>query len=195
MFPFLTIFIIFLVILTYYIKKGNSTQQKVHEDFLEKERLANTTRKKDISNLNYITIPSDLISEKTNSETERHFFSLAKEPMLNLTGISNTDLKLTYGAQNLTALSEYDTNFLEFVSLIPEYATELINAEETQHAQSLLEFAVSCGADSKKIYLLLAELYHAKQDLPQIQALYDSANDLPELTQKAIHKELQNYLP
>jgi len=195
MFPFLTIFIIFLVVLTYYIKKGNSSQEKVQEEFWEKERLANTTRKKDISNLDYITIPLDKIPQKLNTSTEKTFFDLAQKPMLNLTGISNTDLKLTYGTVNLAPLSEYDANFTEFVSLVPVYVSELLEAGEKQIALDLLEFAVSCKADSKKIYIQLADLYQEKSESVKLQKLYEQAEHLPELTKKAIQKELSTYLP
>ena len=70
MFPFLAIFIIFCIILTYYIKKGDSSQKEVMENFFEKERLSNGVRKKDISQLNYITIPLEKIPQKLESLTE-----------------------------------------------------------------------------------------------------------------------------
>ena len=177
------------------MKKGNSAQQKAHADFLEKERLANATRKQDISHLDYIQIPLDCIIDRTYSKAEEIIFQLSEKPMLNLTGISNTDLKLTYGAQNLTQLSEYDTNFLEFVSILPEYTLELIENGQTQTALTLLEFAISCRADSKKIYLQLAELYNAQQATDKLVALYESTHELTDFAKASIQKELKNYLP
>lgn len=195
MFPFLAIFIIFLLILTYYIKKGDAAQAKVEEEFWEKERLANATRKKDISKLDYITIPLEKIPEKLDTNAEKIFFSLAEKPMLNLTGISNTDLKLAYGAGNLTQLSEYDANFIELVAILPDYTSELLDAGYVETAQMLLEFAVSNKADSKRIFSQLATLYVEQNKLEQVKELYDSAEVLPELTKKAIQKELSTYLP
>ena len=74
MLPILTIFIIFLVLLTYHIKKSESAQAKVEEAFWEKERLSNAVRKQDISKLEYITIPFELFSieSKINSIKIRH---------------------------------------------------------------------------------------------------------------------------
>ncbi len=158
MFPFLAIFIVFCLILNYYIRKNDSAQQKVQDEFWEKEIRSNAVRKKDISKLDYITIPLDKIPVKLCTSTETELFELAKKPMLNLTGISNTDLKLQYGTANLEILAEYDTNFLEFVALVPDYATELIEAGEKEAAQMLLEFAVSVNADSRKIDRLLASI-------------------------------------
>ena len=127
-------------------------------EFWEKERASNAVRKKDISKLDYISIPLDKIPAKLESSTEKTIFALAEKPMLNFVGISNTDLKLQYGTANLDILMEYENNFLDFVALLPEYATELIEAGETESARMLLEFAVSVNADSRKIDNLLASL-------------------------------------
>lgn len=158
MFPILAIFIIFCLILAFYIQKTDTTQQKVQDEFWEKERLSNTVRKKDITKLDYISIPLDKIPVKLESSTEKTIFALAEKPMLNFVGISNTDLKLEYGTANLEILTEYENNFLEFVALLPDYATELIEAGETESARMLLEFAVNVNADSRKIDNLLATL-------------------------------------
>ena len=162
MFPFLAIFIIFCLLLTFSIKKNNSAQQKAQDEFWEKERKSNAVRKKDIRQLDYISIPLDKIPVKLESSTEKTIFALAEKPMLNFVGTSNTDLKLQYGTANLDTLIEYENNFLEFVALLPEYATELIEAGEKETALILLEFAVSVNADSRKIDKLLASL---KEDL------------------------------
>lgn len=158
MFPLLAIFIVFCLLLSFYIKKNDATQQQVQDEFWEKERRSNAVRKKDITKLDYISIPLDKIPVKLESSTEKTIFALAEKPMLNFVGISNTDLKLEYGTANLELLTEYENNFLEFVALLPNYATELIEAGETESARMLLEFAVSVNADSRKIDNLLATL-------------------------------------
>ena len=190
MLPILTIFIVFLVVLTFYIKKGDAAQEKVTEDFWEKERKANAVRKQDISKLDYITIPLEKIPQPLHTSTEEALFALADKPMLNLTGISNTDLKLSYGTANLTVLSEYDTNFTNMVALLPTYAEELIEAGQRDTARELLEFAISCNADSKRIYLLLATLYREDSDNFKLEWLLEASEGLPNLTKLAVQKEL-----
>lgn len=190
MFPFLAIFIIFLVILTYYIKKHNAAQSKISEDFWEKERAANAVRKKDISQLHYITIPFEKIPQQLHTPEEDAFFALADKKILNLTGISNTDLKLTYGTANLTELSEYDENFTQMVSLIPPYAAQLIDAGQEDVALFLLEFGVSNQADSVKIFTQLASLYKTRGQQDRILWLKEQAALLPSITARAIEKEL-----
>lgn len=194
MFPFLTIFIIFLIVLTYHIKKGDAAQAKVNSDFWEKERRANTIRKKDISRLDYINIPFEKIPQQLHTSTEEAFFALAEKPMLNLTGISNTDLKLQYGTANLKVLSEYDANFIDMVSLLPEYTAELLDAGQEAAARDLLEFAVDCNADSRKIYSQLASIYQSHNETDNIRKLMEASEKLPELTRLAVQKELSSIL-
>lgn len=190
MLPILTIFIVFLVVLTYHIKKSDSRQAQVESEFWEKERQSNAVRKQDISKLDYITIPFEKIPQKLSTSTEKAFFELANKPMLNLTGISNTDLKLQYGTANLTILSEYDENFATMVSLLPEYTAELLEAGYEDTARELLEFAVFCNADSRKIYSQLAAIYRSHEEVDKLQQLAHAAKQLPELTRRAVQKDL-----
>ena len=190
MFPFLTVFIIFLVILTYHIKKNDAAQAKVQDEFWEKERKSNAVRKQDISKLDYITIPLDKLPHRLDSETENAFFALSEKTMVNLTGISNTDLKLTYGTANLALLSEYDVNFMEWVALLPTYAQELLDAGYEDSAQLLLEFAVECNADSARIYSMLISIYRSQNATEKLNWLRERSENLPQFTRLAVQKEL-----
>ena len=190
MFPFLAIFVIFCIVLSFYIRKNDSEQQRVQDEFWEKERKSNAVRKKDISKLDYITIPLDKIPVKLETSAEETLIALSQEPMLNLTGISNTDLKLEYGTANLEALSAYDANFTEFVATLPEYTLQLQEAGYVDAAQALLEFAVSVKADSRKIYKQLADIYIENQQTDKLSWLEESAKELPLFTQNAILKDL-----
>jgi len=190
MFPFLTIFIIFCIILSYYIKKSDTSQNKIMEDFFEKERLSNGVRKKDISQLNYITIPLEKIPYKLDTFTEKTLFSFADKPMLNLTGITNTDLKLQYGTANLDILSEYDANYMDMIALLPKYVDELLEADQIDTAQMLLEFAIDTKADSRKIYQQLVSIYKDTNQLEKIDHLMTVSSELPELTKNIIQKDL-----
>ncbi len=190
MFPFLTIFIIFCVVLSYYIKKGDASQKEVMDNFFEKERLANAVRKKDISQLNYITIPFEKIPQKLNTSTEKEFFSFAEKPMINFNGISNTDLKLQYGTANLEILSKYDTNYMDMIALLPAYVDELLAAGDYDTAQMLLEFAVDTKADSRKIYQQLTKIYKETNQSDKIQNLISASNELPGMIGTIIQRDL-----
>lgn len=194
MLPFLTIFIVFCIVLTYYIKKSDNAQQKAMDEFWEKEHQSNAVRKKDISNLNYITIPFDKIPVKLNTDTEEKLIALSEKPMLNLTGLSNTDLKLAYGTANLEILSSYDLNFTNMVALLPEYVSELLDAGQTQDARMLLEFAIECNADSRRLYQQLASIYVEANEPNKLVWLSEHAESLPEFTKKAVIKDLSIFM-
>lgn len=192
MFPFLAIFIVFCVVLGYYIKKGDSSQKEVMDSFFEKERLANQVRKKDISQLNYITIPLEKLPLPLDTPTEKEFLSFAGKTMVNFNGISNTDLKLEYGTANLAVLSEYDTNYMDMIALLPTYAEELCKAGYIENAQALLEFAIESKADSRKIYQQLASIYKDTNQSEKINDLFAASNELSELTKTLIQKDLSS---
>ena len=128
MFIFLAVFIIFVLILNFAIHKNNHSQENVQEQFWENERQANFTRRKDIHILNYLTIPIEKIPQNLHTDAEKTLVRLSSDKMLNLSGITNTELKLEYGAANLDELSSYDANFTEFVSAVNTYAQELLAA-------------------------------------------------------------------
>ena len=57
--PLLASFIVFVIWLSYEIKKSNRSVTQQEKSFWEKERQANLTRKKSLKDLAYITIPLD----------------------------------------------------------------------------------------------------------------------------------------
>ena len=120
-------FILFIMWFRVKSKKASEMEQNSKEDFLRREHEANLTRKKDISNLDYIVIPEeDLPFTETNDEEEAMLQDNLRKAMskkiLNLSGISNTDLKLEYGYANLEALSQYDQNFTNLLRCLDKWA-------------------------------------------------------------------------
>ena len=98
-FPFLGLFIIFLSVAAYYRKRATAQQKKVTEDFWSREDQANQIRRKDISNLPYITIPLEkfpigISDDEELTDYENDLKTLASRKILNLSHQSNTDLNL-----------------------------------------------------------------------------------------------------
>ena len=110
--------------------------------------------------------------------------------MVNFGGISNTELKLQYGTANLERLSEYDTNYMDMIALLPKYIEELLDSGETATAQMLLEFAIETKADSRILYKQLSSIYKASNQLDKINHLVSLSQDLPEMTRTLIQKDL-----
>lgn len=199
MFPFLTIFIAFLLFYAY--KRNQITKQENEKAsaFWELENKANSTRKKDIEHLNYIQIPLDSFpigkySSAAYRELEDALLSLCDKKILNLTGISNTDLKLQYGAANLELLGSYDDHFTELVRLLIDYAKLLVDDSHIDDAVTVLEFGVKIQSDITENYVLLATLYKDKGEAHRIRSLIEAAQLLNSLSKDSICKKLNELL-
>lgn len=178
-------FIIFLVYLAFKRTKQTQNQQNANQSFLERERLANNTRKKDISGLNYLPFTTDRLPDSVSSDEklniiESELKELSNQKIINLSQYSNTDLKLMYGPANLPALSEYDDNYHRLAALFLDYASRQLELCDTSAAIAALEYAAELRIQSSRIYLLLAELY-LKQGTPEkINTIRDTVSSMEE---------------
>ena len=59
MFVFLAIFIVFLLYINFLMHKNKRAQENLEKQFWDRERIANFTRKREISTLNYLSITVD----------------------------------------------------------------------------------------------------------------------------------------
>ena len=182
--------------------------------FWDKEREANFARAKPLDDLAYITVDVDMLPFQRIPEgfpatdAVDKVRALAEEKIVNLTGISNTDLKLQYGATNLETLSHYDQNFTALVTALQKWAHTLIDLsaspEEGQtdtllsDARTVLTYAVSIGTDIAASYRDLADL--AERTLPEAEAqaeiaqLLEKAQALNSLTKPQLVADLTGRL-
>ena len=184
-FPFLGLFIIFLSVAAYYRKRATAQQKKVTEDFWNREDQANQIRRKDISNLPYITIPLEkfpigISDDEELTDYENDLKTLASRKILNLSHQSNTDLKLAYGPANYTTL----------LRNLVAYADCLIKNGFKAEAVPVLEFGISIDSDIRANYTLLAELYKEQGNASKIQELIDKAAALDSMMRSAILEQL-----
>ena len=196
MIPVFFILTILLVLWVHYQKaRTGRIDAKASEAFWEKERLANITRKKDISNLDFITVPvNSLPFPETNqeeiSDIQKHILNLASGKIVNFTGISNTDLKLKYGAPNINILMEYDKCYLELVRSLYRYGKLLYDCGKKDEAVAILEYALSIKTDVSANYTLLATIYKEKNEIDRINFVISCAEELTSMTKKALLSNL-----
>ncbi len=108
----LILFILFIAVITFAIKRADSAQAKVTEEFWEKGRKANSPLRGDTTDLCYITIP---------------------EKVFPLNNDKINDLKLKYSILNFKKLSEYDDNFTKFVSMLESLQADAASAGNYSH--------------------------------------------------------------
>lgn len=190
--------LIFMAVVSYKRFKANRQNQNAEDRFWKRENDANNTRKQDISGLDYVdftgvSLPFALFEDDLLKECETQVLALKEKKILNLTGMSNTDLKMMYGPANLPLLTQYDQNFTLLVRTLNTWGKRLHELAHNREAICVLAFAASIGSDIKATWTLLAELYAANGETAEIAKLKTTAATLNSLMKEPILKMLDSY--
>ena len=196
-FPFLASIIIVAFFFNVSMRRVSRKEEAREMSFWEKERKSNNVRRKSLENLDYICIPVDVLpfgtsgSNKELENSEQNVLALKDEKIVNLKGITNTDLKLEYGTANITELSLYDQNYTALVRALQNWGKALYDAGRYEDSAKVLEFAVKTRSDITATYKLLIDMYKTKLFLsaPEIEKkinslipIADNLNSLSRLT-------------
>ena len=200
-FPFFASFIVFCIWLGYELHKSRNREAKTNKSFWEREALANSTRRKSLDDLDYIqipfdTLPMDVMADHPSvAEYHETLRMLSQSPIVNFTGISNTDLKLMYGAPNIDCLSRYDQNYTTLVLTLQSWAKILYDHSQTEPARQVLEIAVETRSDISATYKLLATIYQQEGMSGRIADLIPIARNLNTRLSDHIVSTLEEMLP
>ncbi len=201
-FPFLASFILLCIVVNLLMRRTSRKTEEKEASFWEKELESNNVRKKSLENLEYIHIPFDLLPFGTAGDdpslqsAEDELTALKDEKIVNLTGISNTDLKLEYGTANITPLSQYDQNYTALVCSLQKWGQALYDLGRFEDAAKVLEFSVKTRSDITATYRILIDLYKTKLGLNEdeikkkLDALIPIAKNLNSLSRQTILKML-----
>ncbi len=215
-------FIILIIVFQLYLRKNSKKDKFSEARYWERERKANNVRKQDIENLDYISVPDNLpdvtygltdTADTSNSSNNscgqftgtsdkfcaalsayHEIMSLKGQRILNLTGLSNTDLKLKYGPANLALLSSYDENYTKLVRSLHTCGKYFMETGNTADGLKYLEFAIKCQTDISATYTILAEYYHNHNEYEKIALLADTASKLNSMSKDVIESKLKTYL-
>lgn len=179
--------------------KNRKIENSRWQEYWQRERAANATRRKSLDDLPYITLPMEifpmeLLTDLPKVDDYRQIILTLKDlPIVNFTGLTNTDLKLQYGAPNITLLTSYDQNYTLLARTLQQWAQTLYDNGFSPQACQLLEFAVSTGTDVSATYRLLCRIYQEQGTPEKIKALYPVAGSLNSAMQKPIVHILQEF--
>lgn len=199
-FPIFASFLVFCAFVTFITKKSSKQGRQTREEFFEKERQANATRRQPLDTLEYITIPLASLPLECCKDDEKIkeyieiISTLSQNKIVNLTGITNTDLKLKYGAPNIDLLMNFDQNFTVLVRTLHLWGKRLEELEEKEAAIKVLEFGVQCQSDVSGNYQILGAIYKEQGKDYKIQELLDTAKSLNSMTKNSIVRYLENLL-
>jgi len=184
--------LIICAVIAYNKRKSDRNMKNATEHFWDREREANLTRRKDISQLPYITIPFESLPLDMLPDSEEYHAavqqlqSLSGKQILDLSGQTNTDLKLTYGAANLPLLMECDQNYLVLVRTLSRMAGLLADAGKDDAAETILVFAFDAGSTIRSDYERLAVIYGNRRDYRKLDALIARAERLDSPTKASL---------
>ncbi len=172
----ITIIIIFILWLNYEIHKNTGHSKADTDKFWKRELASNEVRRLDISNLDYITISTDQLPLTDNPDDTINAYrntivKLKDKKAINLSGSTNTDLKLQYGTANISKLTEYENNYLTLVSILQKWADRLYKQGSTVDCRIVLEYAIACRTDVPTSYKLLAKVYQQEHQTDKINLL------------------------
>lgn len=196
-FPFLASFLIFIIALRIAIGRSRRKDKNADKEFWQRENDANNVRRKPLDDVEYIrvpldTLPTDVISDdETVSDCIKELTELSNEKIINLTGMTNTDLKLKYGVANLPFLSECDDRFTVLVQTLQKWADYLWEKGLEEPAVTIMEYEISIKADIGSAYRKLAAYYRRHNETDKIDGLIAVAETLNTATKKSIIRSLK----
>lgn len=198
--PLFASLILFCIWLSFAIVRSRRKGERAEHDFWEKEALADSTRKQPLDGLIFIEIPYDALPfsfvpddpalADAVAECHRILNGFREKKAVNLTGITNTDLKLTYGAPNITLLTEYDENYTLLVRTMQKWADLLLKADREQEAVSIMEFCIETRTDISATYRTLADIYRREGAYDKIEKLRETADSLLSIMRQPILRML-----
>ena len=200
-FPIFASLIVFCLWLAYQLKKSDKAASSEKKSFWDREAEANNTRRKSLEQLSYITIPPSILSltgipgNVRMEECLELLSTLSSQKIVNFTGLTNTDLKIQYGAPNINLLMEFDQNYTLLVRTLQSLAEELFRAGKTSDARMILEFAISTRTDVSQSYFLLADIYEQDGESSKKEELIQAAEELNTVMKSAIVRTLQESGP
>ena len=199
---FFICFILFILWFRVKTKQSSKEENKSIEEFLTREQEANFTRKKDISNLEYISVNMEILpfSDTTDEyeiQLENNIKKFADKKLLNLSGLTNTDIKLLYGSANLDILSSYDQNYTLLLRDLNKWGAYLFQKERYSDSKTVLEYALSLGSDITETYTTLAKIYLSEDSPEKVQKLIEQISEsdayLKDSIKLSLIKLLQEY--
>lgn len=190
----------FIGVLQYAIRKARNKNDRADKAFWKREAEANNVRRKSLDDVEYLSVdfdklPCDVLSDdEIVSDCIKNLRDLAEEKIINLTGMTNTDLKLKYGVANLTYLSECDNRYTTLIQTLQKWSEYLWEKGQTDAAVRIMEYEVSIKSDAPSVYRKLASYYSKRGDTEKIRSLIKAVEDMNLITTKGLIADLNEYL-
>ncbi|MCR4658394.1 MAG: hypothetical protein K5770_19510 [Lachnospiraceae bacterium] len=198
-FPIFTTIGLILAFFSVYMRRSRKGIDSELKNFWDRELKANSVRKQPLTDIIYIepdfsALPFDEApSDDAVKDYQDRLLALKDKKIVNLSGVTNTDLKLKYGVANLDYLSSCDENYTELVKNLYLWANALYSSGKKEEAVKVLEYGVfDIHTDVRSHYRLLADIYASDFDFEAIEKETLEAEKLTSQNRDAIVKMLKS---
>ena len=198
---FFILFLTFLFIWSHNLRKRQKKHEAEREAFWGKEERSLAVRKKEIpaelyfrpniSRLSFPTLTLAPAAAEKYQTLEKQIRGSVGLPMLSLSGMSNTDLRLNFGTANQPVIAQAEENYEAFLNFLYEYAVLMNEHGQAEEAIAALEEAVRLKSDICQHYFLLADLYRAQSDANSLQILTALVQDMTSSSKQRILNYLE----
>ncbi len=138
------------------VRKERRAQERMMAVFWERERRARmAVSDVSVDSLPFIQIPEGLplsvgTGDPQAGEYQQIIRNLSARRVINLNGLSNTEIRLKYGAANFRVLSQADQNFLVLARTLTALAERYIEEGYMEEAGQLLEYSREIHSDIRR---------------------------------------------
>lgn len=196
---FLLCFLLFCGWLFYERRKNNRIEEQKKSSFWERESHANTTRRQDTSDIDYILVDFDSLPFCENADGDEQrlqnkLLMLKDQQIADLSKYSNTELKLKYGRPNFDILSAADENYNILISTLAEWGCLLHKSGRDGDALIVLNSALSYGSAAAAVYTTLGVIYGSRREPGKITSLINEVTGKEILAKGTILSSLRESL-
>ena len=200
---FITV-ISFAIVSRILLKKSDNGYDKAIDDFVDRERKANSTTKDfNTLNLDFVS-PSKTLPFKEYENIPIYKNVIKKQNLVKRkldlemikihSNLTNTELKENYGVNNFYKIAKLEDHYNSYVRGLFEWALELYNLGSVYDCKKVLLEAYRLETNIYQVYTLLAEIYSKENDKSSLINLRNNVLNIElSLKDKAI-KEIDKYI-
>jgi len=198
--PVFGLVMIFVIWLSYELKKHTREDAKSRKDFWERERKSGFVPRQSTSDIPYITVTEAFLPvERGAAESELYelcdrILTFKDKKIADLSSMSNTELKERYGTANFTSLSEADSNYTALVPLLGRLCELLLDEGRLAESEKAAAFCVDSGIMTRPAVLSLGKIYSLINEEDKLKELVEKASSSPACMESTLN-ELKALLP
>lgn len=196
-------FLIFVFLFRYKMNQQEKSTRQSNDFFWEREKKSLFVRKKTIDDDIYLK--ADISKFPTYSleqfiawqakklyKVQEDCLYYANQPMVNLSNMLNSEIRLKFGPANLPLIESYENNYISYTKQLYQLGKGFYDIKRDDDAITVLKEGIRMGSDIRHNYILLGKLYCKTNQTVRFKDLYNKATCIDSLTKHKIISEFDN---